>query len=176
MFSEDFTPIKIKENVCFLYDFYNLSLSTSVLKKLYENISLFCNTELQSETTELKIQVATFLEKLMMNYDYDFNCNFDLDLVDLFKIQDMKPDISKENLCHSLLDFIILLSKYTKVKCFVLLNLHLYFTDEELNLLYKEFVYNKLNVLVLENSSNFIKNQYEVLRIIDEDLCEIIAK
>ena len=176
VFSQNFKPIKFKGNACFVNDFYNLNLSSSVLKKIYENISLFCNVDLQQETINLKSLIATFLEKIMMNYEYDFTCDFELDLVNLFKIQDLKPNISTENLCHSLLDFLVLLSKYSKVKCFILLNMHLYFTDDELTLLFKEFVYNKLNVLVLENNCNFRKTQYETVRIIDEDLCEIIAK
>ena len=176
VFSKDFKPIKFKGNVLLINDFYNLSLSSALMKQLYEEISTFCNTELQHQTLQLKSMVANFLENIVENYDYDFTCDYELNLVELLKSQNVKPNIHSENLLNSLLDFLLLINKYTGVKCIMLLNLHLYFSDDEVDLFYKEIIYNHINLLVIENNTNFGKSKYEKLTIIDKDLCEIIEK
>lgn len=176
VFSQDFKPFKYKGNVCFVNDYYKLDLSSAIIKKLYENLERFCNDEMQEETNALKVQIFNFLDRLVLNYDYDFNYSLDINIVDLFKIQNLKPYITSKNLLCSLLDFIVIIKKYTHIRCFVLLNLHLYFTDEEIVYLYEDLIYNDISVLVLENSSNFSKSKFETIRIIDNDLCEIVEK
>ena len=176
VFSQDFKPFKYKGNVCFVNDYYKLDLSSAIIKKLYENLERFCNDEMQEETNALKVQIFNFLDRLVLNYDYDFNYSLDINIVDLFKIQNLKPYITSKNLLCSLLDFLVIIKKYTHIRCFVLLNLHLYFTDEEIVHLYEDLIYNDISVLVLENSSNFSKSKFETIRIIDNDLCEIVEK
>ena len=90
---------------------------------------------------------------VIKNFDYDFNYSVDVNLSDLFKIQNLKPNISNEHWLESLLDFILLIKKYTSTKVFVLLNVHLYFTKEEIDLFYKEILYNRIPLLVLESIS-----------------------
>ena len=111
---------------------------------------------------------------VIKNFDYDFNYSVDVNLSDLFKIQNLKPNISNEHWLESLLDFILLIKKYTSTKVFVLLNVHSYFTKEEIDLFYKEILYNRIPLLVLEDNYNLCKSCFESVRIIDADLCEII--
>ena len=173
VFSDNYTPFKYKGNVCFIGNFYHLELTSAITKKIYENITSFCNEEMQNETLRLKAEVTSFMEKVIDSYDYDFNYNADFNLPDLFKMMNLKPDINNEDMLNSLSDFILLIKKYTSVKCFILLNPHLYFCEEELDVFYKEIVYSHIPVLMIENNANFRKSHYETVRIIDNDLCEI---
>lgn len=173
-FSENFTPFKFKGNICFVNDFYKLSISSSVIKKFYDEIALFCNQEMQSETANIKSQIISFVDLVISNFDYDFNYNLDVNLQDIFKMQDVKPAISNNSLLLSLLDYILVINKYISPKCFVLLNLHLYFNNTELEEFYKEISYNKVNILIVENIKDFETNKFEKITIIDSDLCEII--
>lgn len=173
VFSENFTPLRYKGNICFVSDFYQLTVSPTIIKKLYDNIASFCINEITHETVNVKKQLISFMDTVIENYDFDFSYNYDFNLQDLFKMHNLKPNISSDNLLESLLNFILLLKKYSSVKCFVLLNLHLFFNKNELEIFYKEIIYNHIPILVLENTASFSKSQYEKIRIIDNDLCEI---
>ncbi len=173
VFSENFTPLRYKGNICFVSDFYQLTVSPTIIKKLYDNIASFCINEITQETVNVKKQLISFMDTVIENYDFDFSYNYDFNLQDLFKMHNLKPNISSDNLLESLLNFILLLKKYSSVKCFVLLNLHLFFNKNELEIFYKEIIYNHIPILVLENTASFSKSQYEKIRIIDNDLCEI---
>ena len=114
------------------------------------------------------------MDLIASNYDYDFSYNLDVNLSDIFKMQSLKPNISDENWLESLLDFLLLIKKYTSTKIFVLLNLHSYFSESEIEIFYQEIIYSHIPLLVLEGSYNFNKSKYENVRVIDSDLCEII--
>lgn len=173
-FSEDYNPFKFKGNICFVNDFYKLSVSSSLIKKLYDELAVFCNNEIQEETSNIKSKIIEFIDLVISNFDYDFDYNLDVNLQDLFKIQNVKPAINNVSLLSSLLDYILVINKYIAPKCFLLLNLHLYFNDSELTEFYKELSYNKINIFIIENKKDFKINMFEKVTIIDNDLCEII--
>jgi CRISPR type II-A-associated protein Csn2 len=157
VFSENYNPI-----------------SSAFMKKMYEDVSIYINTFLLENMSSVKSEILTLLENLSAGFDYDFEFKDDVDIVDLLKMQSFKPSLSKENLLSTLLDFIILMNKYSSVKCFVLLNLHNYFDLSELEILYKELSYQNINLLVIENKKCFETLSAEKVYIVDEDMCEII--
>lgn len=173
VFSEDYAPVKFKGNICFVDDYYRLSVSSGTVKKLYENISAFCERELFSETAAVKAHLVGFMDSIIESYDFDFVYEPEVSLSELFKMLELKPDIASDDLLQSLLDYILLINKYSSVKCFVLLNLHLFFNTDELESFFQDLQYNHISILLLENSSVFEKTCYEKIRIIDDDLCEI---
>lgn len=138
VFSENYNPIKFKNNVCFIPNLFTIDFSSAFMKKMYEDVSIYINTFLLENMSSVKSEILTLLENLSAGFDYDFEFKDDVDIVDLLKMQSFKPSLSKENLLSTLLDFIILMNKYSSVKCFVLLNLHNYFDLSELEILYKE--------------------------------------
>lgn len=176
IFSENFTPFKFKGNVCFIDNIFSLNFSNSVIKKLHEQIEKYCNSDLQSETTALKTNIVNYLELIVKAFDYDLECSYDIDLLDLFKIQNIKPYVKTDSLLENLLNFILFISNYTAVKCFVLLNVHLYFSQEELTLFYNDAINNHIKLLILENTKFFEGSCFERITICDKDMCEIVEK
>ena len=174
IFSEKFSPLKPKNNIEFIYDYYDLSFSSTLMKKIYEDMGLFCIDNLTNETVELKSTIFSFLDKVNENYDFDFKYNIDFNFVDFFKSQSFKPSFDGITLIENLLEYILLIQKYKGVKCFVLLTPSLYFTDEELNIFFKEISDRRINLLVIEGVLSRIKSQFEKITIFDKDLCEII--
>ena len=69
-----------------------------------------------------------------------------------------------------------MMRRYSSIKCFVILNLHTYFSLAELELFYKELAYQSIEILVIENKKVFNSLQNEITYIVDEDMCEIIEK
>lgn len=173
VFSENYSPIKFKNNICFISDIFSIDFSSAFMKKIYEDLSEYANTFLTEDTLKIKTNVLCYLEMLSQNYDFDFEFKDELDIIDLLKLQSFKPVVSGD-LLNKLLDFMIVIKKYSTVKCFVLLNIHNCFSADELELLYKELIYQNINVLLIENKKCFLSSQYEKIYIVDEDLCEII--
>ncbi len=173
-FSEKFAPIKFKGNVCFINDFYALNFSNTFMKKLYEQIEKYCVNDMQEETTELKKHILAYFDTLLKAFDYDVEYKSDIQLTDLFKILSLHPHIDSDLMVANLLNFILFLCKYTSVKCFVILNLHLFFSEKEIELLYKDILNNHVNLLVLENKKSFKKSEFENIIICDNDMCEIL--
>lgn len=174
VFSENFSPVKFSNRVLFVPDVFSLSFSSSFMKKIYDGVSAYSNTYLQEEMLRLRSEAAGFLEKVAESFDFDFEYNENLDISDFLKMQGFHPSLCKDDLLSTLLDFLTLTKKYSTVKCFVLLNLHLLFGQDELDLLYKELEYREINLLVLENVKAFSVSDKERVFVVDNDLCEII--
>lgn len=172
--SENYEPIKYKGNVLFVNDYFKLNFSSSQLKKMYDDISLYCTSNLSLEETQLRSKIIEFFDFVIKEYDYDFEYNIDFTLQELFKALSLKPAVDCENLLQSLLDYILFAYKYIKPKLFVMLNLHLYFSSEELQKIYKDICYRDIKLLVIENSKSFDLVENEKVFIIDKDLCQIV--
>lgn len=176
VFSEDYIPVRFKNKVAFIPDFFTLDFSSVFIRKIQEDVSAYANQFLQEETLFLKSETEKYLEKVAGNYDFDFIYKDNFEIADLLKMQEFKPALSTGNLLFSLLDFILLTKKYSTVTCFVLLQLHHLFEQSELEVFYKELIDQKIAVLVLENRQPFQPSIYEKITILDKDLCEIVEK
>ncbi len=174
VFSENYSPLKSKGNICVIDDYFRLSFSNSMMKKIYEMIEKHCNGELQKETVDLKTHIVNYMELVTNSYDYDFEFDYDVNLIEIFKALSLKLAIECDNILNGLLDFILLLNKYASQKCFVLMNLHLYFSKNELDLFYRDILNNHVELLVVENNNHFEKCEVERIIVIDSDYCEIV--
>lgn len=174
VFSNGYIPFKAKGNICAICDYFSLSYSSSIIKKLYEQIENHCNSEQLKETLELKTHMVNYMESIVKAFDYDFDFNYEINLVDVFKIMNLAPVLDKIEALNCLLDYMLIINKYLAPKCFVLMNLHLYFTADEIELFYRDVVDRHIYLLVIENISRFEKNNYENILIYDEDFCEIV--
>lgn len=174
VFSKEFKPIDFKKNACVIYDYFHFDFSSSFIKKIYDDISDFCNNELQDDVALFRTYFESLFDKIINEYDYDFQYNYDLSLQLFFKACELKPANKTNSLLENLTQYILLLKKYVKINYFVLVNLHLYFSSDEIMEFYKTLYYNHIYTLVLENEFNFSKLNNEKITIVDNDLCEII--
>lgn len=174
VFSENYNPVKFKNNVCFISDIFSIDFSSSFLKKVYDDLADYSNTYLQESTISINAGIMDFLERLSENYDFDFEFKDNVDVIDLLKMQNFKPNLNNDNLLSRLVDYIVMTRKYSSVNCFVILNLHSYFSLTELELLYRELLYQNIEILLIENRKTFDSIQNEKAYIVDDDMCEII--
>ena len=174
VFSNNYEPIDSKNKIIFIDNYYKLDISSAFLKKIYEDMSVFCKNELGYETSELQKTIFLFAENLIQNYDYDFTFKEEFNLKEFFKYIGIKPNLSNDMLLDSLIEYILLIKKYTKVEVFVFLNIHLYFSVSELEVFFKELLYQHVNIMIIEGNTSFTKQITEKVTIIDNDLCEIV--
>lgn len=176
IFSKDYTPMPFKKHICFIKDIFDLSLSSAFLKKLYDDMANFCNNEMLEQTFLFKQAISDFISKITEEFEFDFTFNEDITLQDVFKMQSIRPDVDSENLLEALYEYIVFISKYSGINCFVILGLHQDFSSNELETFYKELICRGIRILDIESSTDFVPCQIEKVTIIDEDLCEIIEK
>lgn len=174
IFSENYTPVKMKGNICFLPNLFTMDFSSAFMKKIYDDLSKYVNSCMMEELATIRSILLDFFDHLSSSFDYDFEFHEEVDIIDLLKMQCFKPSLSKDNLLSALLDYIVLTTKYSSIKCFVLPNLHPYFTLAELDTFYHELNYQNVNLLVIENKKCFETLSAEKVYIVDEDMCEII--
>lgn len=172
--SKDFTPIDFKKNAVFIYDYFNLDFPSAFIKKTYDDIAMFCNTELQEDANRFRACYEMLFDRIVKEYDFDFEYNEDYALQMFFKACDLRPSIHADSLVDNLLQFVLMINKYSNINCFVFANLHLYFSENELKEFYSDLFYNHIFAFVIENESSFERQNSENVIIIDTDLCEIV--
>ena len=176
VFSENFIPFKSSDIVFVIDDFFRLSYPSSLIKKIYDKIEKEQSIVCSNEMTEIKMYMIRYIETIVAEYDYDFEFSYNVNIADVFKIMDLKPHLEKNDVLGNLIEYIQIVNKYITPKCFVLVNLHLYFSQSEVDLFYNDIINKHIPLLVIENEKNFSKSQYEDIIIYDNDLCEIVEK
>ena len=73
IFSLNFEPLKFKGNISVITDYYNLTVSSSLIRKIYDAMECFCVNEMPEETAKLKMEILKFTELLTASYDYVFS-------------------------------------------------------------------------------------------------------
>ena len=64
VFSQNYEPFTIKNNVCFISNYFDLQVSPSIIKKIYVYLEKLCVDELNNESSELKADIIKFLSKV----------------------------------------------------------------------------------------------------------------
>lgn len=116
--------------------------------------------------------VVAYLDELLKKVPYPIRFNLELDENALYKQYDLHIDFGDENLLEKTIDYIQLQNMLCGVKLFVLVNCKAYFTPEQLQELYESVLYNKVNILMVENAESYCLSE-EKYYIIDKDQCLI---
>ncbi len=171
--SEKFKPINIAKSMDIITDMISLDInSRKIITKLHNLLQDKTLNEYFTETIEIKGAIARYMDSITANSDVPLTYNDDIDICSLFKATDVKIDSIYDNLAEKITDYLLFCRDMLKVKCFVFINLKCFISPENLIELYKMIGYNKIQVLLFENTQR-PKLNGERLRIIDKDLCEI---
>ena len=122
--------------------------------------------------TELYEKINSLMYNLAFYSGIDVSFDEINDISAILKIYNIRPDTDNYSLPEKLLAYMELCEKYSGKKLFVVLNLHSCCSNDELESLFKDVVYRKNKVLIIESHIENI-SKYEKVRIIDNDMCEI---
>lgn len=166
--------LKIDKEISLVLNPFTLDInSRKALTSLYNELNeLGMNEENYLKTCKLKSELAGYTYGLLNQVDYALKFQDDFALPSLFKALEVQFEVGEGDFLERLVHFIDVSSKFQKVKIIVFVNLKTYLTDEEIQELYKEAFYRKLNLLLLENSIEH-ELEEEIVSIIDKDLCFI---
>lgn len=164
-----------KINFKLITDYFNMNLNdkktlNDVIKCVKENIDETNYDKLLKNYQHLYNLFSSSLD----NIDLPIYIEEDVNIDNIIKLMNIK--IKKEdNILKNLFIFIEIIKELQNYNLLVLVNLKQYLTKEELNEFYKYAIYNKVALLLIDNISYGIAQEYEKKLIIDDNLEEYIV-
>lgn len=166
---------KIDKKVEIIIDYFNIDFNNKkIINKLYKfMLETAMNEEFYVKTTEVKNTILKYLYDIEEKIEFEVTNDEEFDITLIFKAINVKFEVNELSFAEKLVEYLKLLSNLGTIKIFILINLKSFVSDEELKEIYKYTIYNKLNLLLIENMESNAHFQEEVVHIVDEDLCEI---
>lgn len=172
--SENFELIEIKNNILVVTDIFNININDKkILNKIYNNLKEISSIDMFEQTQNLNAEIVKYLQELIQFTDYPLVYNEDISLENIFKSCNLKIESLNDSILEDIINYITLYKMIFKTKLFIFVNLRSALSQDELFQLYKTVSYEKINILLIETNITNIINEYEKIRIIDNDMCEI---
>lgn len=112
--------------------------------------------------------VADVAEQVEYNVDFS-----EISVQDIFKLCGVRFLLDGGSLAENVVDYLNIMSKLSGIKLFVFAGLRGFIDEEELELFYRDIIFNKHHVLLIETQAPASALEVEKIKIIDKDLCEI---
>lgn len=173
--SSENVPLSLSDTAELIINPFDCNISekkniTLLYRVLSENAMKGSDYELYND---MRCKLIGFLDSLIGTSDFPLTFSENIPVADILKLADVHFDFENENLYESLLNYLTVRRDIGGKSIFILCNMHQWFSETELLLLYKDIVYRKLAVIFLENRISRRISPQEIIRIIDSDLCEI---
>lgn len=152
----------------FNLDFNAKEIMTPLLSKLS---ALALDSSHYQSTNDLLSSIMAYFSNLTFDFDVDLDYR-DISIQDLIKSIGIKIDRTDSDILLNICDYFDTVSRYTKIKLFVVINIRDFLSGDEIVLLNQYLLYNKIHVLFIE-SKEHVKHENESIIVIDSDLCEI---
>ena len=173
--SNEEKEIKLSKKVEIILDFYSLDINNKkIITKVYNKLKEISTEEdMYVETGKINSEIVRYVDKIVDISDYPLEFSIDIDIVDLFKMANVKflKDYTSE--LDRICDYISVVNEITGKDIFIFVNFRDFFELEELEEFYKFAAYKKIFLIMLENEVNNVCNEFEKVFVLDKDLCEI---
>lgn len=156
---DDDKEISFSKDVYFVLDILNINFNDrKILNKLYDKIktSLFSDLEIKSKLEIFFRDIFNFLDLTLVDFPFEFNYEISPKIEDVFKLYNLKLCNEGQTFMDKILCLIDLISLLDLYKVVIFCNLKSFFTNQQLEEIYKYIIHNKLNVLLIEG---FITNK-----------------
>jgi len=165
-----------KKNGCIVFDYFSMSIcDKKILSGLYDQIKISIDDAYLQDYYDLIGRMSGFCDLISIESPIAIDYNADLSIQDFLKTMKVKPIEHKKTLAEKIVDCLDAQAKFVGTKLFVLVNMRAYLDDKDYSLLVSHFNYAPYSVLLLERTQcNRVNN--EPMRIIDNDLCEIVVE
>lgn len=144
-----------------------------ILNKLYAELNeLSQGEEMYTRTLELTGHIQEYILQLEGNTSHILQFNSEIDISGLLKVMDVKLEDMEEEFFERLCSYIRSAVDVLRIKLFVFVNLRSYLTDEQMQKLIQEIMYQEAQALFIENQERACL-EGGMRYIIDKDRCEI---
>lgn len=174
VFSENSIPIEFSKLGYFILNPPVVDLQN---KRLTSKINSFlcdaANNDFQQELAQLKSELMNFAEKLGAFCEFDIEWCDDIDALSVIKLFQFRINSNSQAPAELFVTYILLLNRYLKINFFIVANLHMYFSENELEEIYESLLLRHINLLAIEPSKPESVQACEKIHIVDADLCDI---
>ena len=173
--SDNWIPIDMGKSTFVLTDLFHIELNgrqqTTALIKYLNSMAV---SEQHIQNT-LSLQEVLFQWIVDLETDLPFAVihNTNIDISAVMKAMGIRFDDETENLSEKICSLIRICAAYLKTRLLIIVGLHDVMDPEELEIIYKTAMYEKLPILSIERHQPLSTLAYEQLYLIDRDLCEI---
>lgn len=166
--------LSLEKQMSLLTDFLNFDYNTrKVLTALYNELQLLAVDEKNFlDTAAFKSSILAYVDNLLTQVDYPLIMDEDFKLNDLFKLVNVRFESNEADLLEKLVDYLEVCGRFLKLKVVGFVNLKSFLSIQELEQLYQEAFYKKIQLFLLE-PREALKNENEKIVIIDNDLCVV---
>lgn len=166
--------LNIQKSVEFVEGLMNIDAENNkkILAAINKELTEIAINDYNVELMQAYSILNSLISNLVFNSGQDLSFDEINDISQILKLYNIRPDFDNLSLAEKVLLYMELCEKYLKKTLFIFLNFHSYFDEEELELIYKSFIYKGYKTLIIERY-DVKSSKLEKKRIIDEDLCEI---
>ncbi len=160
------------KNVYFIFDILNIDFNDrKILNKLYSSIksSLDSESEIRDKIEIYFRDVFNLLDSILLEFPFEFTYKTELEVEELFKLYGIRLYNEGQSFMEKILYLIDLISLLDLCKVLIFCNMKSFFTDRQIEEIYKHIIHNRLNVLLVEGAITEKTLQYEKKIRIDLD-------
>ena len=121
-----------------IYNIFSINTNDrKIITKLYQELTFQNDTLLQEERVLFKQELISYFDNVISTVPYNLKYNFDTDLSSLMKSLSVEIDDDSDSLLEKMMQYINLMNQICGVNIFVIPNLKVYFSTEEIIQLYE---------------------------------------
>lgn len=168
--------IKFNKNVDMIINPFELNFNNKKISSALFNELSEIGNEFIEQKSELNTRIIELIDNIILKSSY-LGIEYSIDFMwnDLFKMVGIKIDEEYDSLLSKLVEYMKIISKLCKIKILILVNIKAYLTIEEIEDLYINASYNKIQLVLIESYEKE-KLDGENVYIIDNDKCVIIKQ
>lgn len=171
---KDLDILQFEKHIAFIDNLLALDDNFNNLKnKLYKSLETEANQYFIDEARLLHSEIVSFISKLHQSIDVPYQVNADAKISDILKSVNYQIAYDQDNLLDNLTKYCDLVNLVTNKEIFVVNNLKLFMSKEELERCYNYIFQKKYYIILIEGSFPQYQLDCEEIFLLDGDLCEI---
>lgn len=171
--SDDKEIYQFSKNVELITDIFNLSFDSRFFQSKINQIVLEESRNYGTETQNLINEINNLGAQVLSSLNFEANYTPISDIGGILKLFGFYFDGEAMSITERIIEYLNFLNLFSEKKLFIILNLKSIITQKEYDEFIKLLQYKKINVLLIESRLSEISNESEIIKIIDNDLCEI---
>lgn len=173
--SDDDGRIDFSKTAEIITDVFSLDINDKkFLSKLFTELKAESSNErFYIKTMELNSAISSYLTALTDLEGFNVIHEEEGDLSNIFKAFDLRFADEAVSLSEKIIEYIGVCSEFAGKNIFIFVNLKSFVSEEDLEKIYEFSFYKKINLILFESHADDSPNEYDFVRIIDRDLCEV---
>lgn len=158
--------------ISFIPLIFDLNINTKKnINALYKILKSIYYDKLTSDIELLKSKAKGIIESIAMDFDLELSISNEISCDDLFKVLNLRFLDEDGSLVERFIKYCFVVNELQKINLFIVMNLHSYFSKDELVLLKHELNNRNIALIDIEYASPQSNSEGEKRLIIDDSLC-----